>query len=46
MLIGDSDAGMFFHNDHLAAASWQAAVVGKPEGRTKQTNASLLCVSY
>ena len=29
MLIGDTDAGMYFHNDHLAAASWQAAVVGR-----------------
>jgi hypothetical protein len=29
LLIGDRDAGMYFHQDHLAAASWQAAVVGR-----------------
>ena len=29
MLIGSAGAGMYFHNDHLAAASWQASVVGR-----------------
>ena len=29
LLIGSAGAGMYFHNDHLAAASWQASVVGR-----------------
>ena len=29
LLVGDRGAGMYFHQDHLAAASWQAAVVGR-----------------
>ena len=29
LLIGEKGTGIFFHKDHLAAASWQAAVVGR-----------------
>ena len=29
LLIGETGTGIFFHKDHLAAASWQAAVVGR-----------------
>jgi hypothetical protein len=29
LLIGEKGTGIFFHNDHLAAASWQANIVGR-----------------
>lgn len=29
LLIGEKGTGIFFHKDHLAASSWQAAVVGR-----------------
>ena len=29
LLIGEKGTGIFFHKDHLAAASWQANIVGR-----------------
>uniref|UniRef100_A0A7S1Y0S4 JmjC domain-containing protein n=2 Tax=Phaeomonas parva TaxID=124430 RepID=A0A7S1Y0S4_9STRA len=29
LLIGEEGTGIFFHNDHLSAASWQAQIVGR-----------------
>lgn len=31
LLIGEVGTGIFFHHDHLAAASWSAQVVGRKE---------------
>eukprot|EP00501_MAST-03F_sp_TOSAG23-6_P001282 GSMAST32.ASY1.ANO1.1330.1 assembled CDS len=31
LLIGEIGTGMFLHHDHLAAASWQAHIIGRKE---------------